>query len=165
MPHYKTNTDKAANITNNKAYVLNPITGQPLRLGTRTHRQLIKDRLLNVPFMNRTEHVIFDGTDMGDIDLNKIKNKLKPMKNIVYFVRDKTIKSQRRKITTMEIIEYTIKCACDVIKNNVSLNELQHMTNDEIDNIITKKINQCMVGPCDINMEGDQLELFQLDDE
>lgn len=165
MPHYKTNTERSSNITNNLSYVFNPITGQPLRIGTRTHRQLIKDRLLNVSYMNRKDHIVFDGTDLDNVDLNKIKKKLKPIKNIVYLVRDKNIISQRRKITTIEIMKYTIKCACDVIKHDLPLNELQHMSNEDIDIMLTKKINQCMVGPCDVNMEGDELELFQLGDD
>ena len=77
MPHYKTNTERSSNITNNLSYVFNPITGQPLRIGTRTHRQLIKDRLLNVSYMNRKDHIVFDGTDLDNADLNKIKKKLK----------------------------------------------------------------------------------------
>jgi hypothetical protein len=150
------------NIINNTDHVLNPHTGQPLKIGTKTYRKIVKDRCLNLNYDNRKDYIIFDGSDMGDIDLNKIKAKLKKQPDMIYIIKNRQIWAQRRKINMTEIINYIIKCTIEVLKNNVSLKELSTMDDKNIEYILTKEINQKLVGDVNINMDGTNKELFTL---
>jgi len=152
------------NIINNTDHVLNPHTGQPLKIGTKTYRKIVKDRCLNLNYDNRKDYIIFDGSDMGDIDLNKIKAKLKKQPDMIYIIKNRQIWAQRRKINMTEIINYIIKCTIEVLKNNVSLKELSTMDDKNIEYILTKEINQKLVGDVNINMDGTNKELFTLGD-
>lgn len=165
MPYYRNKTENTMNIINNTSHVLNPHTGQPLKIGTKTYRKIVKDRCLNLNYDNRKDYIIFDGSDMGDIDLNKIKDKLKKQPDMIYIIKNRQIWSQRRKINMTEMINYTISCTIDVLKNNVSLKDLSMMTDTEINYILTKEINQKLVGDVEINMDGTNKELFVLDEQ
>jgi hypothetical protein len=162
MPCYRIKNENTMNIINNTDHVLNPHTGQPLKIGTKTYRKIVKDRCLNLNYDNRKDYIIFDGSDMGDIDLNKIKSKLKKQPDMIYIIKNRQIWAQRRKINMTEIINYIIKCTIDVLKNNVSLNDLSKMDDKNIEYILTKEINQKLVGDVNINMDGTNKELFTL---
>jgi hypothetical protein len=146
-------------------HVLNPHTGQPLKIGTKTYRKIVKDRCLNLDYDNRKDYVVFDGSDLGDIDLNKIKAKLKKQPDMIYIIKNRQIWAQRRKINMTEIINYIIKCTIVVLKNNVSLTDLSMMDDKNIEYVLTKEINQKLVGDVNINMDGTNKELFVLDEE
>jgi hypothetical protein len=150
------------NIINNTDHVLNPHTGQPLKIGTKTYRKIVKDRCLNLNYDNRKDYIIFDGLDMGDIDLNKIKSKLKKQPDMIYIIKNRQIWAQRRKINMTEMINYIIKCTIEVLKNNVSLTDLSKMDDKNIEYVLTKEINQKLVGDVNINMDGTNKELFTL---
>ena len=152
------------NIVNNADHVLNPHTGQPLKIGTKTYRKIVKDRCLNLNYDNRKDYIVFDGSDLGDIDLNKIKSKLKKQPDMIYIIKNRQIWAQRRKINMTEIVNYIIKCTFDVLKNNVSLTDLSMMDDKNIEYVLTKEINQKLVGDVNINMDGTNKELFVLDD-
>jgi hypothetical protein len=152
------------NIINNTDHVLNPHTGQPLKIGTKTYRKIVKDRCLNLNYDNRKDYIVFDGSDLGDIDLNKIKAKLKKQPDMIYIIKNKQIWAQRRKINMTEIINYIIKCTIEVLKNNVSLTDLSMMDDKNIEYVLTKEINQKLVGDVNINMDGTNKELFVLDE-
>ena len=162
MPCYRIKNENTMNIINNTDHVLNPHTGQPLKIGTKTYRKIVKDRCLNLNYDNRKDYIIFDGSDMGDIDLNKIKSKLKKQPDMIYIIKNRQIWAQRRKINMTEIINYIIKCTIDVLKNNVSLTDLSKMDDKNIEYVLTKEINQKLVGDVDINMDGTNKELFTL---
>jgi hypothetical protein len=162
MPCYRIKNENTMNIINNTDHVLNPHTGQPLKIGTKTYRKIVKDRCLNLNYDNRKDYIIFDGSDMGDIDLNKIKAKLKKQPDMIYIIKNRQIWAQRRKINMTEIINYIIKCTIDVLKNNVSLTDLSKMDDKNIEYVLTKEINQKLVGDVDINMDGTNKELFTL---
>jgi len=162
MPCYRIKNENTMNIINNTDHVLNPHTGQPLKIGTKTYRKIVKDRCLNLNYDNRKDYIIFDGSDMGDIDLNKIKAKLKKQPDMIYIIKNRQIWAQRRKINMTEIINYIIKCTIEVLKNNVSLKELSTMDDKNIEYILTKEINQKLVGDVNINMDGTNKELFTL---
>jgi len=164
MPCYRIKNENTMNIINNTDHVLNPHTGQPLKIGTKTYRKIVKDRCLNLNYDNRKDYIIFDGSDMGDIDLNKIKAKLKKQPDMIYIIKNRQIWAQRRKINMTEIINYIIKCTIEVLKNNVSLKELSTMDDKNIEYILTKEINQKLVGDVNINMDGTNKELFTLGD-
>jgi hypothetical protein len=153
------------NIVNNTDHVLNPHTGQPLKIGTKTYRKIVKDRCLNLNYDNRKDYIVFDGSDLGDIDLNKIKSKLKKQPDMIYIIKNRQIWAQRRKINMTEIINYIIKCTIDVLKNNVSLTDLSMMDDKNIEYVLTKEINQKLVGDVNINMDGTNKALFVLDEE
>ena len=162
MPCYRIKNENTMNIINNTDHVLNPHTGQPLKIGTKTYRKIVKDRCLNLNYDNRKDYIIFDGSDMGDIDLNKIKAKLKKQPDMIHIIKNRQIWAQRRKINMTEIINYIIKCTIDVLKNNVSLTDLSKMDDKNIEYVLTKEINQKLVGDVDINMDGTNKELFTL---
>ena len=164
MPCYRIKNENTMNIINNTDHVLNPHTGQPLKIGTKTYRKIVKDRCLNLNYDNRKDYIIFDGSDMGDIDLNKIKAKLKKQPDMIYIIKNRQIWAQRRKINMTEIINYIIKCTIEVLKNNVSLKELSTMDDKNIEYVLTKEINQKLVGDVNINMDGTNKELFTLGD-
>lgn len=164
MPCYRIKNENTMNIVNNTNHVLNPYTGQPLKIGTKTYRKIVKDRCLNLNYDNRKDYIIFDGSDLGDIDLNKIKAKLKKQPDMIYIIKNRQIWAQRRKINMTEIVHYIIKCTIDVLKNNVSLTDLSMMDDKNLDYILTKEINQKLVGDVDINMDGTNKELFVLDE-
>jgi hypothetical protein len=63
-----------------------------------------------------------------------------------------------------EIINYIIKCTIEVLKNNVSLTDLSMMDDKNIEYVLTKEINQKLVGDVNINMDGTNKELFILDE-
>ena len=111
---------------------------------------------------NRKDYVVFDGSDLGDIDLNKIKSKLKKQPDMIYIIKNRQIWTQRRKINMTEIVNYIIKCTIDVLKNNVSLTDLSKMDDKNIEYVLTKEINQKLVGDVNINMDGTNKELFTL---
>ena len=165
MPYYRIKNENTMNIVNNTDHVLNPHTGQPLKIGTKTYRKIVKDRCLNLNYDNRKDYIIFDGSDMGDIDLNKIKAKLKKQPDMIYIIKNRQIWAQRRKINMTEIINYIIKCTIDVLKNNVSLTDLSMMDDKSIEYVLTKEINQKLVGDVNINMDGTNKALFILDEE
>jgi hypothetical protein len=162
MPCYRIKNENTMNIINNTDHVLNPHTGQPLKIGTKTYRKIVKDRCLNLNYDNRKDYIIFDGSDLGDIDLNKIKSKLKKQPDMIYIIKNRQIWAQRRKINMTEMINYIIKCTIDVLKNNVSLTDLSKMDDKNIEYVLTKEINQKLVGDVDINMDGTNKELFTL---
>ena len=162
MPCYRIKNENTMNIINNTDHVLNPHTGQPLKIGTKTYRKIVKDRCLNLNYDNRKDYIIFDGSDMGDIDLNKIKAKLKKQPDMIYIIKNRQIWAQRRKINMTEMINYIIKCTIEVLKNNVSLTDLSKMDDKNIEYVLTKEINQKLVGNVDINMDGTNKELFTL---
>lgn len=162
MPCYRIKNENTMNIVNNTNHVLNPHTGQPLKIGTKTYRKIVKDRCLNLNYDNRKDYIIFDGSDMDDIDLNKIKSKLKKQPDMIYIIKNRQIWAQRRKINMTEMINYIIKCTIEVLKNNVSLKELSTMDDENIEYVLTKEINQKMVGDVNINMDGTNKELFTL---
>ena len=164
MPCYRIKNENTMNIINNTDHVLNPHTGQPLKIGTKTYRKIVKDRCLNLNYDNRKDYIIFDGSDLGDIDLNKIKSKLKKQPDMIYIIKNRQIWAQRRKINMTEIINYIIKCTIEVLKNNVSLTDLSKMDDKNIEYVLTKEINQKLVGDVDINMDGTNKELFTLDE-
>jgi len=164
MPYYRIKNENTMNIINNTNHVLNPHTGQPLKIGTKTYRKIVKDRCLNLNYDNRKDYVVFDGCDMGDIDLNKIKAKLKKQPDMIYIIKNQQIWAQRRKINMTEIINYIIKCTIEVLKNNVSLTDLSMMDDKNIEYVLTKEINQKLVGDVNINMDGTNKELFILDE-
>jgi hypothetical protein len=164
MPCYRIKNENTMNIINNTDHVLNPHTGQPLKIGTKTYRKIVKDRCLNLNYDNRKDYIIFDGSDMGDIDLNKIKAKLKKQPDMIYIIKNRQIWAQRRKINMTEMINYIIKCTIEVLKNNVSLKELSTMDDKNIEYVLTKEINQKLVGDVAINMDGTNKELFTLGD-
>jgi len=165
MPCYRIKNGNTMNIINNTDHVLNPHTGQPLKIGTKTYRKIVKDRCLNLNYDNRKDYIVFDGSDLGDIDLNKIKSKLKKQPDMIYIIKNRQIWAQRRKINMTEIINYIIKCTIDVLKNNVSLTDLSMMDDKNIEYVLTKEINQKLVGDVNINMDGTNKELFILDEE
>ena len=164
MPYYRIKNENTMNIVNNTDHVLNPHTGQPLKIGTKTYRKIVKDRCLNLNYDNRKDYIVFDGSDLGDIDLNKIKSKLKKQPDMIYIIKNRQIWAQRRKINMTEIINYIIKCTIDVLKNNVSLTDLSMMDDKNIEYVLTKEINQKLVGDVNINMDGTNKELFILDE-
>jgi len=165
MPCYRIKNENTMNIINNTSHVLNPHTGQPLKIGTKTYRKIVKDRCLNLNYDNRKDYVVFDGSDLGEIDLNKIKAKLKKQPDMIYIIKNQQIWAQRRKINMTEMINYIIKCTIEVLKNNVSLKELSEMDDESIEYVLTKEINQKLVGDVNINMDGTNKELFVLDEE
>ncbi len=63
-----------------------------------------------------------------------------------------------------EMINYIIKCTIEVLKNNVSLTDLSMMDDKNIEYVLTKEINQKLVGDVNINMDGTNKELFVLDE-
>ena len=164
MPCYRIKNENTMNIINNTDHVLNPHTGQPLKIGTKTYRKIVKDRCLNLNYDNRKDYIVFDGSDLGDIDLNKIKAKLKKQPDMIYIIKNKQIWAQRRKINMTEMINYIIKCTIEVLKSNVSLTDLSMMDDKNIEYVLTKEINQKLVGDVNINMDGTNKELFILDE-
>jgi hypothetical protein len=164
MPCYRIKNENTMKVVNSITHVLNPHTGQPLKIGTKTYRKIVKDKCLNLNYNNRKDYVIFDGSDMGDVDLNIIKNKLKKQPNMIYIIKNKQIWAQRRKINMTELINYIICCTVDALKNNVSLKDLLAMNESDMNYILTKEINQKIVGDVVINMDGSNKELFVLDE-
>jgi hypothetical protein len=164
MPCYRIKNENTMKVINSITHVLNPHTGQPLKIGTKTYRKIVKDKCLNLNYNNRKDYVIFDGSDMGDVDLNIIKNKLKKQPNMIYIIKNKQIWAQRRKINMTELINYIICCTVDALKNNVSLKDLLAMNESDMNYILTKEINQKIVGDVAINMDGSNKELFVLDE-
>ena len=63
-----------------------------------------------------------------------------------------------------ELINYIICCTVDTLKNNVSLKDLLAMNECDMNYILTKEINQKIVGDVAINMDGSNKELFVLDE-
>ena len=164
MPCYRIKNENTMKVINCISHVLNPHTGQPLKIGTKTYRKIVKDKCLNLNYNNRKDYVIFDGSDMGDVDLNIIKNKLKKQPNMIYIIKNKQIWAQRRKINMTELINYIICCTVDALKNNVSLKDLLAMNESDMNYILTKEINQKIVGDVAINMDGSNKGLFVLDE-
>jgi hypothetical protein len=122
-------------------YVVNPLTGMLVKIGSKKYMQLMKDNYLQLDPNTRKDNVVFDGPDPD----NKIKSKLKknPKMNLKN-CGDKIVE-QRRKMNTVEHINnMTIKSA-NVIKKY--MNEFSdEMTDDEVYAKVKKLLSQEIIG-------------------
>lgn len=134
--------DKKSRINRNADdYVVNPLTGMLVKIGSKKYLQLMKDNYLQLDPTTRKDNVVFDGPDPD----NTIKSKLKknPKMNLKN-CGDKIVE-QRRKMNTVEHINnMTIKSA-NVIKKY--MNEFSdEMTDDEVYAKVKKLLSQEIIG-------------------
>jgi hypothetical protein len=121
-------------------YVINPRTGNPIKIGSKLYKQLLKDNILQLDFNTRKNPVVFNGT--GD---KEFKTKFNPSKNMNLIYRNGKLVENRRKTTTVENINHiTIKSA-EVIKEH--LNEFtDDMDDDEIYKKVKMLLSQKIIG-------------------
>ena len=132
---------KSKNNSNPDDYVVNPLTGMLIKIGSKKYLQLLKDNYLQLDPSTRKDNTVFDGPDPD----NKIKSKLKknPKMNLKN-CGDKIVE-QRRKMNTVEHINnMTIKSA-QVIKKY--MNEFHdEMSDAEVYAKVKKLLSQEIIG-------------------
>lgn len=89
-------------------YCINPKTNRPVKIGSRTHRQLICDAI------NRIEHrdtsCIYDGDENGEPDIEKFNKKLQYLS-----VYNGKIIARYKKIKSEQLLNHIIKIIPKVI--------------------------------------------------
>jgi hypothetical protein len=115
-------------------FVVNPVTGKLIKIGSRNYNQLLKDNILNLDPSTRKKTVVFDGD--GD---DEFKKKLKVGENLNLVRRNGKIVENRRKITTMENIQHITKKSAEIVKEHIN-----DFTDDMDDEQIYKKVKQLL---------------------
>ena len=89
-------------------YVTNPKTNRPVRIGSRTHRQLICDAI------NRIEHrdtsIVYDGDENGEPDIEKFNKKLQYLT-----IFNGKIIARYKKVKSEQLLNHIIKIIPKVI--------------------------------------------------
>jgi len=126
---------------NTDDYVVNPLTGMLIKIGSKKYLQLMKDNYLQLDPSTRKDNIVFDGPDPN----NTIKSKLKKNPNMNLKNCGDKIVEQRRKMNTVEHINnMTIKSA-NVIKKY--MNEFNNeMPDDEVYAKVKKLLSQEIIG-------------------
>jgi len=125
------NTKNNSDITD---FVVNPLTGKLIKIGSRIYSQLMKDNILQLDHNTRKKTVVFDGD--GD---DEFKKKLKVGDNLTLIRRNGKIVENRRKITTMENIQHITKKSAEIVKEH-----LNDFTDDMDDDQIYKKVKSLL---------------------
>ena len=122
-------------------YVVNPLTGMLVKIGSKKYLQLMKDDYLQLEPSSRKDNVVFDGPDPD----NSIKSKLKKNPKMNLKNCGNKIVEQRRKMNTTEHINnMTIKSA-NVIKKYMH-EFTDDMTDDDIYLKVKKLLSQEIIG-------------------
>jgi hypothetical protein len=133
-------------------FVVNPITGKLIKIGSRIYNQLMKDNILKLDPSTRKKTVVYDGD--GD---NELKKKLKVGDNLNLVRRNGKIVENRRKITTMENIQHITKKSAEIVKEHIN-----DFTDDMDDEQIYKKVkhllSQKIIG--DVELPKKRFELL-----
>jgi len=128
------------NSRNDTDYVVNPNTGQLIKVGGKLYHQLLKDKALGMDNETRNDTIVLS---QGATD--EIKKNLKTPKNSVLVRKDDKIYAQRRKMTKHEYIDNTILKSAEVVKHH--LHEFNdNMTDEEIATKIKRLVIQQMIG-------------------
>lgn len=121
-------------------FVISPMTGQLVRINSKTYKQLMKDNILKKDPMTRKDPIVLDGGATEEL-----KTKLKKEKDTILVKKDDKLFSQRRKLSNDEYLNNTILKSAEVVKNH-----LHEFTDDMDDDAIYKKvkklIGQKMIG-------------------
>jgi len=121
-------------------FVINPLTGRLIKIGSRMYNQLMKDNILKLNPTTRKKTLVFDGT--GD---NEFKKKLKVGDNLSLVRRNGKIVENRRKITTMENIQHITKKSAEIVKEH--LNEFtDNMDDEEVYMKVKQLLSQKIIG-------------------
>jgi len=126
---------KKVSFKNPDDYVVNPLTGQLIKVGGKVYHQLLKDRALGMDNDTRGDSVILSS---GATD--EIKKNMKAPKNTVLIRRDDKIYAQRRKMTKDEYMNNAILKSAEVVKHH-----LHEFNDDMTDEQIAAKIKQLVV--------------------
>ena len=121
-------------------FVINPLTGRLIKIGSRMYNQLMKDNILKLNPSTRKKTMVYDGD--GD---NEFKKKLKVGENLNLIRRNGKIVENRRKITTMENIQHITKKSAEIVKEH--LNEFtDNMNDDEVYMKVKQLLSQKIIG-------------------
>lgn len=113
-------------------FVINPHTGNLVRINSKTYKQLMKDNILGKDPQTRSNPIVLDG---GATD--ELKKKIRREKDTILIKKDDKLYSQRRKLTMDEYINNTMLKSAEVVKNH-----LHDFTDDMDDDAIYKKVKQ-----------------------
>ena len=113
-------------------FVINPHTGNLVRINSKTYKQLMKDNILGKDPKTRENPIVLDGGATDDI-----KHKLRKEKDTILIKKDNKIYSQRRKLTNAEYLNNTMLKSAEVVKNH-----LHEFTDEMDDDTIYKKVKQ-----------------------
>ena len=143
MPHNKKNKIKRVPVEHQQLkseFIINPITGNIIKKGSRTYMQLLKDNILKIPHEQRKQKIIYDGPHVQEI-----KENFKTDDNHRTVMKNGKLFKQTRKLDMMEYIDHTIDVAVDLIRNDLDDININDMTNDEIDEKIRELLNQKLI--------------------
>lgn len=129
-------------------FVINPITGNLLRIGSKTYNQLMKDNLLKMDHKTRSDPIILQSGASDDI-----KKNLRHDKDTILVKKNDKIYSQRRKLKTQEYINNTMLKSAEIIKYNLS-DFTDDMTDDDIYKKVKQLIGQKMIGTPNIKTKS-----------
>lgn len=113
-------------------YVINPKTNRPVKMGSRTHRQLICDAINRIEA--RDSSCIYDGDENGEPDIEKFNKKLQYL-----CVYNNKIIARYKKIKSEQLLNHIIKVIPNVIDSYLG-------QVDEADDSVTlkNKLIQCL---------------------
>ena len=119
-------------------FVVNPLTGNLIKINSRIYKQLVKDKILNLDNKSRKDNVVYDNLE---IDITKLKKN--PNLNLVK--NNGKIKEYRRKVSENERHNNLIMTASKVVKKH--LNEFSdEMSDDEIFKKVKVLLSQELIG-------------------
>lgn len=131
---------RVVSFKNASDYVVNPLTGQLIKVGGKVYHQLLKDKALGMDTDTRDDAVVLSS---GATD--EIKKNMKAPKNSVLVRKDDKIYAQRRKMTKDEYMNNAILNSAEAVKDH--LHEFNNdMTDDEIATKIKQIVVQKMIG-------------------
>lgn len=121
-------------------FVINPLTGCFIKIGSKKYLQLVKDNYLQLNFKTRTHSLVYEGEHAADVLPNV------PLEeHSMLWIKDNKIFKQRRKMTVAEHIDNTACKASMLIKNH--LDEFNdNMTDEQIDKKVKQIIYQELIG-------------------
>ena len=113
-------------------FVINPKTGRPIRIGSRTHRQLICDAINRIEA--RDSSCVYDGDENSEPDLEKFNKKLQYL-----CVYNNKIIARYKKIKSEQLLNHIIKIIPKVIDSY-----LGQVDQDDDPATLRNKLNQCL---------------------
>jgi hypothetical protein len=123
-------------------YIINPLTGRLIKVGSKKYLQLLKDQILDLNHKDRENFMMYEGDDAPSV-----KEKLQVGDNYNLSLKNNKIVRTVKKIPIIDYIDHTITTAINLIKNDLDDLNIHKMSDDEVDDVIRGLLNQKLIDP------------------
>lgn len=124
----------------NSNFVINPLTGRPIRIGGKVYMGLVSDNILKKDPRTRKKSIIYDGKNANDV----LKGITKEKDTNIRTRKDNKIIKYRRQIKREEVHNNAIGKALEVVKQNTHLFN-EEMDDEELDSVLYNLVHQKMI--------------------